>query len=125
MKPDGTHQSFASALKNAFAGFAFGARHERNVKIDCTLAVVAVVLGFVFALSFEQWLAVVICIGMVISLELVNTSIEALTDLVSPDFHPLAGRAKDCAAGACFVASCCALAVGLIVFIPHIMNAFL
>ena len=54
-----------------------------------------------------------------------NTAVEALTDLASPQLHPLAGRAKDCAAAACLVVSAGALVVGMIIFAPYVVHLFL
>ena len=79
----------------------------------------------VFRVSPEQWLAIVICIAIVVAFELMNTAVEALTDLTSPQLHPLAGRAKDCAAAACLVASAGALVVGMIIFVPYVVHLFL
>ena len=121
MRPDGQRQTFGKALRNAFAGVKYGVLHERNVRIDALFALIPLVLGFAFGITVGEWLALAICIGMVIAFELVNTSLESLCDLVSPDYHVLAGRAKDCSAGACLVASLCALCVGVIVFAPRIL----
>jgi len=60
------------------------------------------VAGFFFSISSLEWVAVVLCIASVFALEAVNTALEYLTDLASPEFHPLAGKAKDVAAGAGF-----------------------
>mgnify|MGYP004586627041 FL=1 len=125
MKPDGTRQTFAQALSNAARGLRYGVRCERNVRIDCCFAVLALVLAAIFRVSPEQWLAIVICIAVVVAFELVNTAVETLTDLASPQFHPLAGRAKDCAAAACLVVSACALVVGMIIFVPYVVHLFL
>lgn len=125
MKPDGTRQTFAQALSNAARGLRYGVRCERNVRIDCCFAVLALVLAAIFRVSPEQWLAIVICIAAVVAFELVNTAVETLTDLASPQFHPLAGRAKDCAAAACLVVSACALVVGMIIFVPYVVHLFL
>ena len=125
MRPDGTRQTFAQALSNAARGLRYGVRCERNVRIDCCFAVLALVLAAIFRVSPEQWLAIVICIAVVVAFELVNTAVETLTDLASPQFHPLAGRAKDCAAAACLVVSDCALVVGMIIFVPYVVHLFL
>lgn len=114
-------QTFARSVGNAFAGVRCALRSERNVKIDVCIAIVAIALGFVFRVSAGEWLAIIICCGLVLGLELVNTSIEALVDLVSPDKNELAGRAKDCAAGACLIAAFAALLVGIIIFAPKIL----
>ena len=125
MKPDGTRQTFTQALSNAVRGLSYGVRCERNVRIDCCFAVLALVLAVVFRVSPEQWLAIVICIAVVMAFELMNTAVEALTVLESPQLHPLAGRAKDCAAAECLVVSAGALAVGMIIFAPYVVHLFL
>ena len=125
MRPDGTRQTFAQALSNAARGLRYGVRCERNVRIDCCFAVLALVLAAIFRVSAEQWLAIVICIAVVVAFELMNTAVETLTDLASPQFHPLAGRAKDCAAAACLVVSVGALVVGMVIFVPYVVHLFL
>ena len=122
MKPERERQSFLAALANAGQGVLHGVKNERNVQIDTVFAVLAVALGFIFQISAAQWLAVVICIGLVLALELVNTALEAVVDLASPEYHELARIAKDCAAGACLVASICAFIVGVIIFLPCILQ---
>ena len=122
MKPTTGRQSFLAALANAGQGVWHGIKNERNVQIDAVCAVLTVVLGFAFQISATQWLAVVICIGLVLALELINTAIEAVVDLASPEYHELARIAKDCAAGACLIASICAFIVGVIIFLPYILQ---
>ena len=125
MRRNEERQTFAQALSNAVRGLSYGVCCERNVRIDCCFAVLALVLAVVFRVSPEQWLAIVICIAIVVAFELMNTAVEALTDLTSPQLHPLAGRAKDCAAAACLVASAGALVVGMIIFVPYVVHLFL
>jgi diacylglycerol kinase (ATP) len=67
---------------------------------------------------------VVLCIGMVVAAELVNTAIESVVDLVSPERHPLAAQAKDVAAAAVLVCAVAAAIVGLIIFIPYLTRLF-
>ena len=76
--------------------------------------------GWCFDISKMEWVAVVICIGCVFAMELVNTAIERLVDLVSPKFNAKAGLVKDIAAAAVLIASMMSLAVGLIIFVPKI-----
>ena len=59
-----------------------------------------------------------VCVGVQLAMETVNTAIEAIVDLASPEIHPLAKRAKDCAAGAALITACASVIVGLIVFVP-------
>ena len=86
---------------------------ERNFKVD----VVAAVVVFA-ACALLGWAAVAVCVGVQLAMETVNTAIEAIVDLASPEIHPLAKRAKDCAAGAALITACASVIVGLIVFVP-------
>lgn len=89
-----------------------------NARIHLAAAVVVTVCGFRFHISKMEWIAVVLCIALVMSLEAINTALEYLTDLVSPEYHPLAGKAKDVAAAAVLIAAAGAVVVGLIIFTP-------
>jgi len=83
------------------------------------LAVVA--LGYAFRVSKTEWCLLVGCIGLVITAEVFNTTIETLTNLVSPKHHPLAGKTKDLAAAAVLVAALTAALVGAIIFLPYLL----
>ena len=120
-RPDGSKSSLKTSFACAFAGIA-SAAHERNFKIESAVGVVAIVLGFAFHVSLLEWLAIIVCIGVVLGLECLNTSLESLVDLASPGYNELARRAKDCAAGAVLVASIAALVVGIILFAPRILS---
>ena len=96
---------------------------ERNMKIHACVAVCVVILGFIFSLSALEWCAIVICIGLVMGAECINTALEASVDLVSTKQSELAARAKDAAAGAVLLCACVSVVVGLVIFIPHIMDA--
>ena len=72
-----------------------------------------------------EWIAVILCIGMVIGAELFNSAIERIVDLVSPQRHPLAGQIKDIAAGAVLICALTALIIGLIIFIPYLTRFLL
>ena len=76
-------------------------------------------LGFYFDVSGGEWVALVLSMAMVWMAEGMNTAIETLTDLVSPQHHPLAGKAKDIAAGGVLIAAIGAAIVGSVVFYPH------
>src|SRR5688500_20117653 len=91
---------------------------DRNGKIQLVIGVTAVALGLTVSLSSFQWLLVLFCIGLVISLEMINSAIERFCDLVTTDFHPGIKIIKDVAAGAVLLASITSLIIGLIIFIP-------
>ena len=91
-----------------------------HLRFHALATVVAIGLGFYCQLSRLEWALIALAVAGVWTAELMNTAIEALTDLASPDFHPLAGKAKDVAAGAVLLAAIGALVVGALVFIPHL-----
>lgn len=112
--------SLISAFRCAGAGIAYAFTSQRNLKIHLAFAIIAVALGFVLRISEAGWLAVVLCIALVMALELVNTAIESVVDLVSPEWNLLAKRAKDCAAGAVYLAAFASIVVAAIVYLPRL-----
>ena len=116
-------QSLDSAFKCAFAGIAQAAG-QRNFKIEIGFAVAAVVLGVWLRIDFTQWAVVVLCMGVVLAGECMNTALEAVVDLASPESHELAKRAKDCAAGAVLIESIAALFVAAFVYLPPMIALF-
>lgn len=109
-------KSFSYAIN----GLRRSIKTELNFKIHLSAAVFVVVAGWCFDISTLEWLALVICIGSVLAAELINTAIEALVNLVSPDFNVKAGVVKDIAAAAVLVSAIMSLVVGLIIFVPKI-----
>jgi len=89
--------------------------------IYALVAVAVVALGFYVDLSRTDFMLVMIAIALVFVAETFNTAIERLTDLVSPESHPLAAQAKDLAAGAVLIASIAAAVIGAMVFLPLVV----
>lgn len=104
----------------AFKGIWIAITTQTNVKIHVFTIFPVFGLGFFLDISLYEWMALMICIGMVISAEIMNTSIEFLTDLVSPEYLPQAGKVKDLAAAAVLLAAITAFLVGCIIFIPKL-----
>ncbi|GGM94820.1 diacylglycerol kinase [Thermus composti] len=102
----------------AFEGLAYAWRVQRNFRIEVLLGLLAV--GLALWLGVDP-LPVLLLAGLVLSLELLNTALEALTDLITPVYHPLAKRAKDTAAAAVLLASLVALGVGAWLFLPPLL----
>lgn len=111
-----------AAFGYAFEGIATAWRRQRNVRIHAVLAVLVVIAGIVLGLSPLSWAIVGLAIALVLVAELLNTALEALVDLVSPDEHPLAKHAKDVAAAAVLVASAGALAAGAFVLAATLLK---
>ncbi len=105
----------------AYKGAVYLIRTEASVKIQVTLGLLVTLAGFYFNISRTEWILQVICIGMVISLEGVNTAIEYIADFVHPDLHSSIGRIKDIAAGAVFIGAVSAFIVALIIYIPKLL----
>lgn len=118
-----TTQSITKSFGHAFDGILSGLE-ERNMKIHCTMAALVVFFGLILHISVTEWCICLVLFGLIMGLELVNTSLEALCDLVTKEYHPLAKRAKDTAAGAVLIASIMAAAAGLIIFIPRLLYLF-
>ena len=111
-KEEGSRFSMARAFSCAGHGVADAVRSQRNMKVHLAVAVAVILLGAILAFSSFEWIAVIICITLVIADECFNTALEAVVDLVSPEFHELARTAKDCAAGAVLVCALGAVVVG-------------
>lgn len=93
---------------------------ERNARVQAAAGLVAIALGAALNFSRVEWAVLTLTIALVLALETVNSAIEALVDLVTLDYHPLAKRAKDLAAGAVWLAALAAVVVGLLLFLPRL-----
>ncbi len=116
------HPTFRRSFLFAIQGFRTAIQTERNIKVMLCGAVFAVTMGLALRINPIEWAIVLLCCGVVVAAELINTAIETVVDLVSPEYHPLAGRAKDIAAGAvwslCFVVA----VVGITVFVNALLR---
>lgn len=109
----------------AFEGIRTGILKERNMKIHCLAVILVTAAGTFLGLSAVEWCICLLLFALVISLELVNTAVEAVVDLVTEERKPLAKIAKDTAAGAVLFASLAAVIIGCIIFIPYLADLFL
>jgi len=104
-------------------GFAFkGAikliSTEHSIMVQSSIAVVLIIAGFYFNISHEEWMFQTLAIGLVISIEGLNTAVEKVADFIHPEFHHRIGFIKDIAAGAVFFAALTAMAIGLLIYLP-------
>ena len=118
--PDGLWQRRVASFGHAFRGIWSALRSEVHMRFHAVATAVVAGLGLYYRLGRLEWALVGLAIAGVWTAELLNTAIEALTDLASPDFHPLAGKAKDIASGAVLLAAAGAVVVGALVFGPHV-----
>ena len=115
-KKDPLYQSFGYAFQGIFTCV----RKERNMKIHCVVAVFVVIAGVILKISAIEWCICLALFGLVMALEHVNTAVEAVVDMVTEEYHPLAKVAKDTAAGAVLIAAIMAAIAGGIIFLPKI-----
>ena len=102
-----------AAFAYAFDGLSTAWRTEPNLRIHAVIAAAVVVAGVLLRLPPLAWAILVLTLALVIAAELLNSAVESVVDLLSPDEHPQAKRAKDIAAAAVLIASVAAVAVGI------------
>lgn len=94
-------------------------RTEPSIQVQFGITIVMTVAGFYLNITKTEWMLQIFAIGLIMSVEGVNTAIEAIADFVHPDFHDKIGFIKDVAAGAVFIAAITAVIIGLIIYIPY------
>lgn len=114
-----------NSFKYAGKGIIETFKSEKNMKIHIFMTLFVIVLGFLLNISLSEWIICIILFSSVISLEIVNTAIETVVNLVSPNYNELAKRAKDLAAGAVLIAAIASAIIGIIIFLPKIINLVL
>ncbi len=111
-------ESLSESFGYAFQGLWYALNTQRNLRVHLLAAVAILVLGWFVNLSEPKFVSVLIAVVVVMMAEMINTAVESVVDLVSPEFHQLAKTAKDVAAGAVLLAAMGAAAVGLWAFGP-------
>ena len=104
----------------AFKGALYLVKTEASIKIQFAIAILLTIAGFYFEISKTEWLFQIAFIGLVMSLEGVNTAIEYIADFIHPDLHASIGRIKDIAAGAVFIAATASVIAGLVIYLPKL-----
>ena len=116
--------SLIKAFSCAFAGVKHAVLTQRNFKIHLTVAFMAIIMSFLLQLNLVEWAIITVCIFSVFAFECINTAIESIVDMVSPEWSELAKYAKDCAAGAVLLVSIMSAVVALFLFLPKILIMF-
>ncbi|MGG4143178.1 diacylglycerol kinase family protein [Paenibacillus algorifonticola] len=111
-------KKFIRSLGFAWAGIAFGVQNERHMRIHVLVAAAVILLGAFLSLSGMEWALLLLTMALVIVAEMINTAVEKVVDLASPERHALAKTAKDVAAGAVLLAACFAVFIGFIILGP-------
>lgn len=117
-----TKHSLFKSFKFAFSGLETAITKGRNFRIQIIIGVLSVILGIILKISSFEWLSLILIIAAVLILELINTAIEAIVDIVSPQIQEKAKVAKDVAAASVLVASIAAISIGTVIFIFQIFH---
>lgn len=113
-------KNYHFGFRYAIAGIAWLLKKERNMRVHCFAALMVVVSGCVIGLSLYEWIAIILCIGTVLSAEAFNTAIEKLADKVCPEYDEAIGNVKDIAAGAVLIISVFSAVTGMMIFISRL-----
>jgi diacylglycerol kinase len=112
------------SFRHAYRGIRNSILTQTNLRVHLIVTILVAILGFFLKIDYFEWIAVVITCVMVIAAELINTAVEELTDLISPDYHKKAGYAKDASAGAVLILAIASALVGSLIFVPKLMDLF-
>ena len=113
-----------NSFKYAMSGIKYGYINEQNMIVHTLVALIAIILGFLFKINNYEWLFLITIIGLVIAAELINTAIEATIDIVCKTYNIEAKIAKDTAAACVLILALTALAGGIFIFLPKIISLF-
>lgn len=119
-EPPGRAATLFASFRYAFAGIVYLFQTQRNAKIHAVVALIAVGLGALLRIERVEWVVIVLTITLVVAAEGANTVVEAVVDLASPTYHPLAKIAKDVAAGTVLLAAIGAVCIGVLIFLPRL-----
>ena len=114
----------AKSFTYAFAGIGHFFKTQQNAWIHAAACALTLIFGVICQLNATEWCIIIFCNAIVFTAEMLNTAIEWLTDLVSPEFNPIAGKVKDVAAAAVLFSAIGAGVVGLIIFLPKLILLF-
>ncbi|WP_423336632.1 diacylglycerol kinase family protein [Neobacillus sp. 19] len=106
----------------ALSGIMTALRMERNMRIHFMSSFIVLVVSFYFSITKMEWLFILFAIGGMFALELLNSAVERVVDLVTAEYHPLAKQAKDLAAGAVLVYAALSAVIGMIIFLPYVVR---
>lgn len=124
MQKDKGLKRIKNSFKYAFSGLIDTYRTEQSVWIYIPVALLVILMGFLLKISNYEWMVVVLILGIILSLELINTALEAVVDLVTKEYKPLAKKAKDTVSAAVLVFAVASVIVGLIIFLPKLIALF-
>lgn len=115
-------KKFLLSFKYAFQGIINSIIEERNIKIHLLAVVITIIMGIKYQISSIEWIICIVLFGLVISSELINTSIENTVDLITDEKNDLAKKAKDAAAGAVLINAIISIIIAGFIWVPKILK---
>ena len=122
MNPRQEYKKLINSFKYAIEGIISSFKTERNMKIHIFIMILVIIAGIILKINKSEWIICIILFAIVIGSELFNTSIETIVDMVMPEKNEKAKIAKDVSAGAVLVVAIGAAIIGLVIFVPRILN---
>ncbi len=119
---DGFIKGRAKSIKYAFRGMWILVTTEDSIKAQLFIAIISIIIGYLFNISTIEWAIQFLCIGLVLVAEAINTTIEEIADFIHPNYHKKIGKIKDIAAGAPTFAALTSLIIAGFVYIPKILK---
>jgi undecaprenol kinase len=115
---------YTDTFKFAIEGIRTAFIQEKNIRFHIITSILVIIFASFFSLSQTEWMFILFLIAGMLTLEMINTAIENVVDLVTAQYHPIAKQAKDIAAGAVLVYGILSVTIGIIIFIPKIFSLF-
>ena len=106
----------------AITGLRSAVNRDLNFRVHIAVSVTVILMGLSFSISANEWFAIILAIGITFSAELFNSALEQLCDTTHPGIHPTIGRVKDISAAAVLIAALSSAIIGIMIFLPHIIN---
>ena len=108
------------SVKYAYKGAVLLLKTEASIQVQFVLAIIMIVAGFYFKISTTEWILQIFSIGLIMSIEGLNTAVEKIADFIHPEYHKKIGIIKDVSAGAVFISALTAVIIGCIIYIPKL-----
>lgn len=127
MKFQKDNRFLAGRIKSIFYAFKGAGRllfTEHSIMVQFSVGIIITIAGFYFNITKSEWLIQTFCIGLVLSVEGLNTAIEKTADFIHPDYNEKIGFIKDIAAGAVFFAAMTAILIGIIIYAPYLVKLY-
>lgn len=115
-------RTWLDSVKNCLDGISYTIKNENNFLREIIIGLIIVILSFIFKLNIYEWVLVVLLIGLVLTFELINTALEKTVDLYTKEYNEIGKVIKDAAGGAVLIISIISAILGIIIFLPKIIN---